>query len=71
MSADLATVESPWLRVSEAATYCKVHPGQIHRAARERRLEHVRVGGRRTLLTTKEWCDAWLQSQRVHVSAVR
>lgn len=59
--------ESPWWRVEEAATYCKVHPSQIFRACRERTLEHVRVGGRRTILTKHEWIDAWLLSLREHV----
>jgi hypothetical protein len=34
--------ESPWLRVAEAAAYCRVHPGQVLRAARERTLQHGR-----------------------------
>lgn len=67
MSAD-AIIESPWLRVDEAATYCRVHASQIYRAARDRKLEHVRVGGRRTLLTKREWCDSWLASLIVHVA---
>jgi excisionase family DNA binding protein len=62
--------ESPWWRVDEAATYCKVHPSQIFRACRERKLEHVRVGGRRTILTKREFVDTWLASMVVHVKAV-
>lgn len=62
-----ATIESPWLRVSEAAAYCKVHPSQIYRAARDRKLEHVQVSGRGTLLLKREWCDNWLASLTVHV----
>jgi excisionase family DNA binding protein len=61
------TIESPWLRIEDAAAYCRVHTSQIYRAARDRKLEHVRVGGRRTLLTKREWCDAWLASLTVHV----
>jgi excisionase family DNA binding protein len=63
-------IESPWLRVDEAAAYCKVHEGQIYKAARERKLEHVRVGGRRTLLTKRDWCDNWLASLTVHVAPI-
>ncbi len=59
--------ESPWWRVSNAATYAKVHQSQIFRACRERKLEHVRVGGRKTILTRKEFVDSWLESKRVHV----
>jgi len=65
-----ATIESPWLRVDQAASYCQVHSSQIYRACRDRRLEHVRVGGRRVLITKREWIDAWLQSLTVHVKAV-
>jgi excisionase family DNA binding protein len=66
MNAD-SIIESPWLRVDDAAAYCRVHASQIYRAARDRKLEHVRVGGRGTLLTKREWCDNWLASLTVHV----
>ena len=59
--------ESPWWRVSDAAAYARVHPSQIFRACRERKLEHVRAGGRKTILVKREWIDTWLESLRVHV----
>ena len=59
--------ESPWWRVSDAAAYARVHPSQIFRACRERKLEHVRVNGRRMILTKQEFVDAWLNALRVHV----
>jgi excisionase family DNA binding protein len=59
--------ESPFMRVQDAADYCHVHPAQIFRACRERKLEHVRVGGRKTILVKREWVDTWLDSLRVHV----
>jgi excisionase family DNA binding protein len=62
---------SPWLRIDEAAAHCRVSKQQLFRAARERKIEHIRVGGRRTVLTTREWCDAWLNSLRVHVAPAR
>lgn len=61
-------VESPWWRVADAAAYAKVHAAQIFRACSSRQLEHVRIGGRRTIVTRREWVDAWLESQRVHVT---
>jgi excisionase family DNA binding protein len=67
MTTEIDSVESPWWRVNEAATYCRVHPSQIYRAARECKIEHVRVGGRGTLLTKREWCDRWLSSLVVAV----
>jgi hypothetical protein len=65
----MSTTESPWLRVADAATDARVHPQQIYRACRLRQLEHVKVSGRRVVLTKREWIDAWLASQTVHVSA--
>ena len=62
--------ESPWWRVEDAAAYARVHAAQIFRACRERKLEHVRVGGRRTILTKREFVDTWLASMVVHVKAV-
>lgn len=61
--------ESPWWRVDQAAAYARVHKAQIFRACRERRLEHVRASGRGTILTKREWIDAWLDAMRVHVRA--
>ena len=37
----MSAVESPWWRVTDAASYAKVHPSQIFRACRERKLEQV------------------------------
>jgi excisionase family DNA binding protein len=56
-----------WWRVSDAAAYARVHPSQVFRACRERRLEHVRVGGRKTILVKRERIDTWLDSLRVQV----
>jgi excisionase family DNA binding protein len=54
------SAESSLWRVQDAADYCKVHPAQIFRACRERKLEHIRVGGRKTILVKREWIDGWL-----------
>ena len=62
-------IVSPWWRVDQAAKYARVHKAQIFRACAQRKLEHVRVGGRRTIVLKREWIDAYLESMRVHVSA--
>lgn len=62
---------SPWWRVEEAARYAKLHPQAIYRACRERKLQHVRVGGRRAILVKREWVDAYLESQMVLVPPTR
>ena len=59
---------SPWWRVNDAATYARIHKSQIFRACATRQLEHVRIGGRRTIVTRREWVDAFLNAQRIHVS---
>jgi hypothetical protein len=61
---------SPWWRVPEAADYARVNKSQIFRACAARQLEHVRVSGRATIVTKREWVDAWLESRRVHVAPV-
>jgi len=69
MSAPASFVESPWWRVAEAASYARVHRSQIFRACSARQLEHIRIGGRRTIVTRREWVDAFLEGQRVRVRA--
>jgi len=69
VSVPASFVDSPWWRVAEAASYARVHKSQIFRACATQQLEHVRVGGRRTIVTRREWVDAYLDSQRVHVKA--
>jgi excisionase family DNA binding protein len=79
MSADILTLPiataqpepvapaTPWGRVVEAAAHGRVHPQEIYRACRRGQLEHVKVGGRRTILLRRERVDTWLASQVVHV----
>jgi excisionase family DNA binding protein len=62
---------SPWWTAADAAAYARVHPQQIFRACRERKLEHVRVGGRRKILVQRAWVDTWLQSLQVRVAVSR
>jgi hypothetical protein len=62
---------SPWLRVADAAAYAGLHKAQIFRACAQRSLEHVRVGGRGTIVTRAEWIDRWLDSMTVHVAPDR
>lgn len=66
MSVELNT--SPWWRVADAAAHARVHPSQVFRACAARKLEHVRVSGRRTILLKREWVDRWLESMRVHIT---
>ena len=68
MSAIDIAETSPWLRVGPGAAYAQVHVSQIFRACADKKLEHVRIGGRRTIVLRRERIDAWLESQRVHVA---
>lgn len=56
------TQRSPWLTVSEGATYAKVSRGVIYAECRAGRLRHARVGGRRDIRLRREWLDAWLEA---------
>jgi excisionase family DNA binding protein len=60
-------VDSPWWTVDEAATYARQHKQVLYRACRERKVQHVKVGGRGKVLFKKEFIDAWLMSLQVHV----
>jgi hypothetical protein len=64
----IVTESSPWWRVEQAAEFARVHKSQIFRACALRQLEHVKVGGRRTIITRREWVNAWLESMRVYVA---
>lgn len=54
--------DSPWLRVSEAATYARCGKRVLYRAVVARQLKAVRLGGRRELRLRVEWVDSWLES---------
>jgi excisionase family DNA binding protein len=50
-----------WLRVAEAADYANLSADTIYTACERGELQHVRVGGRRSIRTRAQWIDAWLE----------
>jgi excisionase family DNA binding protein len=54
----------PWLTVAEAAGYLRVNPDFIYDACATGELQHVRLGGRRSIRVRREWLDAWMEGHR-------
>lgn len=50
-----------WLRVAQAADYANLSADTIYTACERGELQHVRVGGRRSIRTRAQWVDAWLE----------
>ena len=54
-------VPSPWLVISEAASYARVSPKTIYRSVESGQLRAARVGGRRSLRFKAAWLDEYLE----------
>jgi excisionase family DNA binding protein len=54
-----------WMNVAEGAEYAGVCRDLIYDACTERRIHHIRVGGRRAIRLKPEWIDAWLERHSV------
>lgn len=50
-----------WLSVADAAEHAAVSRDTIYTACERREMQHVRIGGRRTIRVRREWIDAWLE----------
>ena len=50
-----------WCDVREAAGHARVSIWSIYKAAADNELRHVRVSGKRTIRTRREWVDGWLR----------
>ena len=56
-------VDSPWMTATEAARYLKRGRRFLLRAIHAGQLRAAVVGGRREVLTRREWCDDWVAAQ--------
>lgn len=56
----LTTSQETWWTRRDAAAYARVSEATIGREARNGRLRHARVGGRRALRFRRPWIDDWL-----------
>ena len=62
MSSEPDRPPSPWLKVTEAADRARVGRRQVERAAKNKQLRSVQVGGRKERRFLPEWVDEWLLS---------
>ena len=58
---------SPWLTTKEAAAYLKRGRVFIMNEVRAGRLRAARVGGRREILTRREWLDEFVTDQAARI----
>jgi excisionase family DNA binding protein len=55
--------DSPWLTVTEAATFARCSAKLIYVACNRHDLRHARIGtGRGTLRIHRDWLRAWLEA---------
>ena len=58
---------SPWLTAGEAGEYLKRSKRYIHAEIKAGRLRAARIGGRKEVLTRREWLDQYVEDQAVPV----
>ena len=63
--------DSPWLTAAEAASYVKRCRKTLVREIRAGRLRAAIIGGRRQILTRREWLDQWVMDQATPVEFPR
>jgi excisionase family DNA binding protein len=56
-------VPSPWMNSTTAAAYLQRGRRFVLKEIHAGRLRAATVGGRREILTRREWCDAWVDAQ--------
>jgi excisionase family DNA binding protein len=62
-----APMASPWLTLSEAATYARRGRRFLAREVKCGRLQAARVGGRGEIVLRREWIDRWIEDQATPV----
>jgi excisionase family DNA binding protein len=50
-----------WLTVADGAEHAGVSKDTIYTACERGEIQHVRIGGRRSIRFRAEWIDAWLE----------
>jgi excisionase family DNA binding protein len=63
MAGDNSIPSTPWMTLAQAAEY--LHRGRrfISREVRAGRLRAARIGGRGEILTSRIWCDQYVEDQ--------
>jgi excisionase family DNA binding protein len=65
----MAAIDSPWLTASEAAVYARRGKRKILAAVKTGKLRAAIVGGKRQVLTRREWLDQMIADE-VDVAAL-
>jgi hypothetical protein len=65
--ADAAAVQSPWLNLELAAAYLFRSRRFVRKQIRQGKLRAALVGGKKEILTRREWCDDWAAEQAAPV----
>lgn len=60
-------MDSPWLRLIDAADYTKRGRRLLAREVKAGRLQAAAIGGRRELMFRREWLDRWIEDQATPV----
>jgi excisionase family DNA binding protein len=64
-------MDSPWLTTAEAAKYLKRGKRFVLREIHAGRLRAAVIGGRREMLTRREWCDEYVIDQATPITLRR
>lgn len=56
-----APTTSPWMTLSQAAEYLQRGRRFLAREVRDGRLRAARIGGRGEILTSRAWCDRYVE----------
>ena len=62
-AASAVPIDSPWLRIADAAGYTHVSHRLLRREIKRGALRAAIVGGRNEILTRRQWLDDWLEGQ--------
>ncbi len=58
---------SPWLTAAEAGEYLKRSKRYIHAEIKKGRIRAARVGGKKEILTRREWLDQFIEDEAAPV----
>jgi excisionase family DNA binding protein len=61
-------LSSPWLTTAEAASYARRGKRQIIHAVKTGKLRAAVVGGKRQVLTRREWLDEMITNETIVVT---
>ena len=60
--------ETPWLTLAEAAVYLRRGKRFLAREVKAGRLRAARIGGRGEILTSRAWCDDYIEKMATPIA---